>query len=182
MTKKSISDEDKALFRELMRSVKPLDKLKKIPSPPPEPPKKLSRKVEIPEQVTRNYNLSNHYQDIVQVDSILYYCKAGIPQKRLKELKSGQIPWQAVLDLHGLRPDAARDTLCEFIDQQYHLNHRCVLIIHGKGSHQGQVPILKNHVNHWLQQLPEVLAFHSALPRHGGAGAVYVLLKRQRIL
>ncbi|MGY8862749.1 MAG: Smr/MutS family protein, partial [Pseudomonadales bacterium] len=38
--------------------------------------------------------------------------------------------------------------------------------------------IIKSHVNHWLQQLDAVLAFTSALPKDGGTGALYVLLKK----
>ena len=38
--------------------------------------------------------------------------------------------------------------------------------------------MLKSYVNKWLPNLPEVMAFHSAQQHHGGAGAVYVLLKK----
>jgi hypothetical protein len=37
---------------------------------------------------------------------------------------------------------------------------------------------LKGYVQHWLQELEEVQAFHSAQPVHGGTGAVYVLLRK----
>jgi DNA-nicking Smr family endonuclease len=53
-----------------------------------------------------------------------------------------------------------------------------VLIIHGKGGYDGGPSLLKSQVNHWLKQMPEVLAYHSAVRQHGGLGAVYVLLKR----
>lgn len=181
MSKKNLSDEDRALFREVVRTVKPLGKTAKIPDEhlkTPKPPAVRKReKIEAP---APQYDLSNHYPEIVHAGSILSFCQQGIPRKRLGELKNGQIPWQATLDLHGLRPDSARDTLCKFIDQHSQQAKRCLLIIHGKGGRFGEEPILKNHVNHWLQQLPQVLAFHSALPRDGGSGALYVLLKRQR--
>ena len=51
-----------------------------------------------------------------------------------------------------------------------------VLIIHGKGRENSE-PILKNKLNHWLRELPTVLAFCSALKKDGGTGAMYVLLK-----
>ena len=181
MSKKNLSDEDRALFREVVRTVKPLAKTVKVSSEhltKPNPP--LVRKRETIEYPVRQYDLSNHYPEVVQASSILSFSQQGIPRKRLLELKNGQIHWQATLDLHGLRPDSARDTLCEFINQHSQQAKRCLLIIHGKGGKFGDEPILKNHVNHWLQQLPQVLAFHSALPRDGGSGALYVLLKRQR--
>ncbi len=69
--------------------------------------------------------------------------------------------------------------LINFIRQEATSRHRCLLIIHGKGSHNGKAPVLKNLVRHWLPQFPQVLAFHSALTRDGGAGALYVLLKEK---
>lgn len=176
-----LSDEDKALFHSSMQGVKPLKvSLKKI-SQSKVPPLTKTLKPRFQEKLAiPHIELSSHYIETVGPDSILSYCKCSIPRKRLNQLKNGQIPWQARLDLHGLGPDTARDTLVHFIDQQNQCANRCLLIIHGKGSRHGEAPILKNHVNHWLKQLPYVLAFHSALPRDGGSGALYVLLQRQR--
>jgi len=125
------------------------------------------------------HNLSNYNQGTVNSDSIIVCSKSSIPHKQLIKLKNGQIPWQARLDLHGLNEESAKDALCEFIIKQLNHGNRCLLIIHGKGSKHGEAPILKNLVNRWLRQLPEILAFHSALGRDGGSGAVYVLLKRK---
>ncbi len=176
----SLSDEDKALFQEMMKTVKPLNNKTRREPRPAAAPAPIRRKPEPVATPKAEYYLSSHYTEIVNPASILAWCDHAIPRKRLRELKNGEIRWEARLDLHGLRPDDARDTLCHFIDQQSHAGHRCLLIIHGKGSRHGEEPVLKNHVNHWLQQLPKVLAFHSAIPKDGGAGAVYVLLKRQR--
>ena len=38
--------------------------------------------------------------------------------------------------------------------------------------------VVKSHVNTWLRQHPQVLGFTSCLPRHGGTGSVYVMLRR----
>lgn len=176
-----LSDEDKALFRDTMKTVKPLHNSKpREPHAKPERKPLIVKKTLVDDTPRKEYYLSNHYNDPVNTDSTLTYVSQSIPRKRLRELKSGYIQWDARLDLHGLRADDARNALCQFIDQQTHNANRCLLIIHGKGSRFGEEPVLKNHVNHWLQQLPQVLAFHSALPRDGGNGAVYVLLKRQR--
>ena len=180
MSDDPISDEDKALFRRTMQAVKPLGQSNKIVDQMSRPEEKPTSRIVENRPPISNYNLSNHYHDIVQAESILSYCKQSIPRKRMNQLKKGQIPWQALLDLHGLNPDTARESLCHFIDQHIRLDHRCLLIIHGKGGRHGESPILKNHINHWLQQLTQVLAFHSALSRDGGNGALYVLLQRQR--
>ena len=202
MSDNKLSDEDKALFRSVMQTVKPLKQARHLAAKTLIPCKKLdpviitterriteTKKtlekkplVKIPQRnnPTSNYSLSSYYSDTVHADSTLSYCKQSIPRKRLSQLKNGQIPWQARLDLHGLGPDAARESLCHFIEYQSRIDNRCLLIIHGKGGRHGEAPILKNHVNHWLQQLPQVLAFHSTLARDGGNGALYVLLQRQR--
>ncbi|TMO58770.1 Smr/MutS family protein, partial [Pseudoalteromonas aurantia] len=38
--------------------------------------------------------------------------------------------------------------------------------------------VLKSYTNKWLQEMPQVLAFHSALKCHGGSGSTYVLLRK----
>lgn len=175
-----ISDDEKAFFRESMRDVKPLRPTIKREQKPPSKPIRTRKQTNIPTPSPLNHYLSNYYHETVQANTVLAYCRHGIPKKRLYDVKSGQIDYEARLDLHGLNLDDARDALCHFLEKQYVLNKRCLLIIHGKGGRHGEAPILKNLVNHWLPQLPDVLAFHSALPKHGGTGAVYVLLRRRR--
>ncbi|MGQ3890250.1 Smr/MutS family protein [Legionella sp. CNM-1927-20] len=185
---KEISDKDKALFREAVKTAKPLKKSNRIE---PESQvksnnqhfnyqiatQKTIKKIKLKEAPLY---LSNYYTHEVQAQTLLSFCRSNMPAKRLRELKLGKIPRQAKLDLHGFKSDIAQQILVEFIQQAMALDHRCLLIIHGKGSPHGESPILKNLVNHWLKQIPTVMAFHSALPQEGGTGALYVLLKRNR--
>ena len=172
-----IPEQDKALFRQMTRSVKPLPKngTKAGSDGKNRYPPKLA-----PTTNSLTYNLSSQYPDVVGPDSVLFYVASDLPPKEIQRLKKGNINWQAQLDLHGMRTDDAKEALCNFIVEQTHLEHRQLLIIHGKGSPNNKEPIIKNHVNHWLMQLPQILAFHSAQPRHGGTGALYVTLKRNK--
>ena len=174
-----LSDEDKALFRESMRSVKPLPQQAKVKVLQPKPaiPKK---KTPQPTQEKKAYYLSDTIVDTVLSETILSYVHPSLSNQRFKALRMGHIPWEARLDLHGLKSENARETLCQFIQTQAENDKRCILIIHGKGGYLGAPPVIKNLLNRWLPQLDEVLAFHSALPKDGGSGAVYVLLKRKR--
>lgn len=199
MADKFPSDNEKALFREAMRGVQPLQR-KNNPatftqSSSPSSPKKAERQmIAEPHKKTNSLEklpkfslkepvyLSDYCVEEVQAETILSYSGAEFANQRLRELKSGKIRWQAQLDLHGRKAQEAKQLLVEFIDQQSAINHRCLLIIHGKGNYQGKAPILKNLVNCWLPQFKQVLAFHSALARDGGSGALYVLLKRQHSL
>jgi DNA-nicking Smr family endonuclease len=89
------------------------------------------------------------------------------------------MPVGAVLDLHGLRVAEARQALQQLLLHAQLQGDKVVRVIHGKGKGSGtQQAVLKQQVNHWLQQDPMVLAFCSAQPKDGGSGAVYVLLKR----
>jgi len=158
-----ISDEDKALFRNAVHALS-LPQKKKASALAPEEP----------------LYLSDYYTQTVETNTILSYYQTPLPFKQKQQLKLGQIRWQTRLDLHRMNIDTARSALSTFILSEYRQEHHCILIIHGKGSLHGEPPVLKNHVNHWLKQIPQVLAFHSAMPRDGGAGALYVLLKKHR--
>lgn len=171
-----LSDEDKALFQKEMLTVKPLHPTKIAPSL--RTPPQIQTRHRPKEQPVRVYALSDYYTQSVGSEELLSYTKHSIPKKRFRQLKLGEIKWHARLDLHGLKPKDAELALCKFVDEQYHIGHRGLLIIHGKGGQLNNAPILKNLVNHWLKQIPTVLAFHSAMPKDGGTGALYVLLTR----
>ena len=181
-----MSDEDKALFRDQMRSVKPLNEKTKRVCRPASPSVEKPLKIVTPSGVNKKsapkkeYYLSDFISETVLSNTVLSHCDPGVPTKRFRELKNGLIPWEARLDLHGLKTETARESLSHFIHTEANKNKRCLLIIHGKGGHQGAPPVIKNLVNRWLPQFDEVLAFHSAQAKDGGHGAVYVLLKRNR--
>ncbi|WP_115709964.1 Smr/MutS family protein [Legionella sainthelensi] len=173
-----VSDEDKALFRECMRSVKPLQEKTKRVTTQTQAPIRTQKNTYKEEK--KEYYLSDMIIDTVLSESILSYSQPSLSQQRFNALKKGQIPWDARLDLHGIKSETAREMLCQFIHTQAEQGKRCLLIIHGKGGIQGAPPVIKNLLNRWLPQMNEVIAFHSALPKDGGSGAIYVLLKRKK--
>lgn len=180
MSKKPISDQDLALFRAAMHGVTPLKTSIKIDTQTKAcvvPPKRRTI-VSVPIKAKTYPYLSDHFHEPIYSETIVTHQTSLLATKQMHELKRGDIPIQGRLDMHGLRPDAAREALLNFIERQQHLGNRCVIIIHGKGGRQGEAPILKNLVIHWLKQIDAILGFHSALPRDGGTGAVLALLRR----
>lgn len=96
-------------------------------------------------------------------------------------LRKGEIAIDATLDLHGLTQKEAHAALLGHIARAHALGQRCLLVITGKGERA--TGVLRAGVPRWLNEQParaHVLAFASARPRHGGEGALYVLLRRTR--
>ena len=108
---------------------------------------------------------------------------AGLERRTAQKLRRGQIPIDASLDLHGMTQSEAYAALRAALQRSQVLGHRCLLVITGKGTGRANSGILKAMVPQWLDQSinrNRVLTFKTAQPQHGGAGAIYVLLRRQR--
>jgi len=175
----SNSSDDAALFREAIAGVHPLKNTNQI-EPKPQS-KKVIRVQRHLEEETFTYALSDFAGDInpSSADEFLEYRSNGVQQRLFKKLKNGQLSIESKLDMHGLIVNQAREIVSEFISICLAEQLRCVIIIHGKGSRGGQ-PVLKSMLSHWLQQIPEVLAYCSAQPKQGGTGALIILLKNNQ--
>jgi len=176
--KSNIGKDDTDLFLEMMEGVKPLPQNKIDPDSAP----KITRPKRIqPTQKKPSTFGELEYTPPVAADSVLSFARGGVQQKILSKLKKGQFPIERKIDLHGSTINEAGAKLQQAIEEAIAIQLRCVLVIHGRGKGSfDNKPAIKTHVNHWLRESPNVLAFHSAQAQHGGTGAVYVLLKRQR--
>lgn len=103
-----------------------------------------------------------------------------------KRFKREEYKVQAVLDLHGVTEKAAFEQVCNFVKQSYNGNKRCILIVTGKGwddmpfSGKG---VLRKAVPEWLSNSeisPLILAFKNPSESMGGAGALYILLRKKQ--
>ncbi|NVK21285.1 MAG: DNA endonuclease SmrA [Kangiellaceae bacterium] len=122
--------------------------------------------------------LTTDFVDMVQPDDWLEYKNDGVQEGVYKKLRLGKYDIEARIDLHRRTVKEARDDVYYFIQGCMKRDKRLVLITHGKGERSEPKAVLKSYVNHWLQQLTDVIAFHSAQKQHGGVGSVYVLLKK----
>ncbi len=107
----------------------------------------------------------------------------GLDRQSWLRLKRGRMPIDGTLDLHGCTQAAAHAALARFLAEAARAGLRCVLVVTGKGGLDGGRGILRHMVPRWLhepEQLARVLAYLPAQPRHGGAGALYILLRRSR--
>ena len=114
----------------------------------------------------------------------------NMDKKNFKKLVKGKMEIEGTIDLHGLTADQAKIKLITFINHSYSLGKRLIIVITGKGKHKGfdefQRPIngvLRQNLPEWLSGPSvsnKVLQVTQAQPKHGGAGAFYVYLRRQR--
>ena len=117
---------------------------------------------------------------------------AGLDRRTAQRLKRGKVPPEAKLDLHGHTAAEARHALDRFLSGAARRSLRCVLIVTGTAAGRvrdaGIMPdrsagILRASLPGWLDEpdnRARVIAHCPAQPRHGGAGARYVLLRRRR--
>jgi DNA-nicking Smr family endonuclease len=108
---------------------------------------------------------------------------AGIDRATAEKLKRGRHPIAARLDLHGLTQAEAHRALSRFVAEARDAGQRCILVITGRGLTPSGPGVLKSAVPRWLAE-PElrrhILMTAPAQPKDGGAGALYVLLRRRR--
>jgi DNA-nicking Smr family endonuclease len=171
----TISDEDRKAFERAtadVRRLKPANRASLDP-PRPKPQARFSRAANA---AVLEESLSD--PTIAGANAEVAYRREQVPLRTFKRLQCGEFAIEAEIDLHGMRLDQARTELRDFIAECAARRLGCVRVIHGKGSRSGPAgPILKPSVHHWLARWDPVLAFVSAQTRHGGSGAVYVLLK-----
>jgi DNA-nicking Smr family endonuclease len=106
---------------------------------------------------------------------------AGIDKATLARLKRGEIAIDARLDLHGLTQAEAHRALDRSLDAAVRGGARLLLVITGRGA--GGDGILRRALPGWIASgahAARVLRLEPAQPRHGGGGAWYVYLRRQR--
>ncbi|SPJ33309.1 Smr/MutS family protein [Kushneria phyllosphaerae] len=180
-------DDDRTAFREAMRGsdIRPIHHDRADPGRPA-PRSELRHRREAAASngnavTATSSRTSDGRVDPVRPSEALMFALSDLPHRTIAQLKRGAIAWQAGLDLHGHDLEQARGELEGFLHEARANRARCVLVVHGKAwSGAARYPVIKSHINAWLRELPEVLAFCSAQDRDGGTGAVYVLLRRTR--
>ncbi len=162
-------NEDSALFRQAMRGVKPLDRVK--PPKIPAPPKRETATIPPSPRPAAVLPKAMKHLEIGK--------STGLDRATFEKLKRGQMAIEAQLDLHGQTQDEAHRDLSAFIARAQAQGKRLALVITGKGR-EGK-GVLRESVPRWLNEPAlrgRVLALSPAQPRDGGSGALYVLLRR----
>jgi DNA-nicking Smr family endonuclease len=175
-----------ALFRQAMNGVRPLDNPERYRHPR-EPV--ISRPAAVDEDADVLTELCQLVAgggafDVTQTEEYVEGRRAGLDPRIMNKLRRGEFAVQAHIDLHGMTRAVAKEALAEFITRSVRNGRQSVLVVSGRGLRSpGGEPVIKHAVTYWLshgQLSAQVLAFVTARPTDGGAGAMYVLLRRGR--
>jgi len=175
-----MNKDDDDFFKE-MQDVKPLQREKRVVLNSSKIDKNT---IKVRQQAAQSENISltdplvNSAVEQLDANAVLAYQRSGVQHGVYKQLRQGKYFIEARLDLHRMTSEQARLTLYQFVRDCIAHDVRCALITHGKGEGRASPAVLKSLVAHWLPQIDDVLAFHSAQKHHGGTGATYLLLKK----
>jgi len=176
--RRQLSDEERALWRGFARSITPLRRLGKSVPPTPRPPGAAP----VPAPAQPHPAAPRHLPPPVKSPPLV-----PLGRRMKQRVARGRDPIDARIDLHGMTQPQAHAALLRFLSRAQRDDARIALVVTGKGSggrdSAGERGVLKRQVPMWLA-LPEfralVVGFEDAHSGHGGAGALYVRLRRRR--
>ena len=189
-SKLSVSKAEKLLFERVLSDVKPIENIGHDIS-------SGEATVKIPQRTknTARKNMSSQTkskpsQKPLFLNNFLPGRAPGLDRSSAIKLAKGKFTIQGKLDLHGMTQRQAHAALISFIQTAFNDRKRNLLVITGKGrpKAEGEVAgyekregILKSIVPKWLDEPPLrglVLAVTTSQRGDGGAGALYVLLRK----
>jgi DNA-nicking Smr family endonuclease len=181
--KRSLSEEERALWENVARQIKPLRKKPRAARPP------AASRPDTP--AAAKSAASSHSPPTVKPAPKPDPAPAAPPlaplgRRERSQLSRGRKEIDARLDLHGMTQSRAHRALASFLQRAHRDGLTFVLVITGKGRTVGpesERGVLRRQVPHWLG-LPEfralVVGFEEAHLGHGGEGALYVRIRRSR--
>jgi DNA-nicking Smr family endonuclease len=178
--KRILSEEEHALWESVARQAKPLRNKHRIATSPV-----ASLKAETPAAKAAVQAKSIPIAEPPAPKKPAPPPLAPIGRRERSQLSKGKKEIEARLDLHGMTQARAHRTLSGFLHQAHGNGLTFVLVITGKGKigAESERGVLRRQVPQWLSQ-PEfrtlVVGFEEAHVGHGGAGALYVRIRRSR--
>lgn len=165
-----VSPEDQALFMEAIGGATPLSGRDRVPV------------VKLP-AVVKVVELPPEVSLTVEGDGQRYAARGpGVSRIQVQELRNGKVHAEQTLDLHGELVEKAVQKLRAFLIEASRIGRRCVLVVHGKGTHSEHgAPLREAVLGELLGPLSGFIhALSTAAPADGGEGATYVMLRGSR--
>jgi DNA-nicking Smr family endonuclease len=177
--------DDETLFQQAFEGVRPLGvpKAERLVYAPQIKREIVSEDAEVLAELSDLVSGQGSFE-LNETEEYVEGARLGLDPRLLSQLRRGEFSVQAHLDLHGMIQPDAKEAVTDFIVDSVRKGRRTVLIVHGRGLRSpGGLPVLKHAAAQWLSHGTAggyVLAFATARPSDGGAGAVYALLRRDR--
>lgn len=180
--RRALSEEERALWELVAKQVKPLRK-KRVVKPEPAEDTPTVVKAATPGKIASAPPVALKPAKPAPPPAPPL---APLGRRERSQLGRGRKEIDARIDLHGMTQTRAHHALSAFLQRASHDGMTFVLVITGKGRTVGpeaERGILRRQVPLWLG-LPEfrslVVGFEEAHIGHGGAGALYVRIRRTR--
>lgn len=171
-----LGPDEKALWQKVIATVRPIHPRVEGPEPaaaeeerapqPPEPPRRAPRPAAPPPRAQPGVTLDGTWD---------------------RRLSRGLVQPDIIVDLHGHNLDAAYSLLDSRLEQSVAMGARLLLLITGKPPTEAARPVrrgaIRAAVGDWLaasRHAGSIAAVRGAHARHGGAGALYIVLRRPR--
>lgn len=173
-----LSPDEQALWDRVVASVRPLHEAavplpapapalpQLTPAPPPAPPRRAIKPAPAPPPPAPGVTLDGSWD---------------------RRLSRGLVQPDATVDLHGHNLATAYDLLDHRLDRAIMDGARLLLLITGKPPTDNRRPVgrgaIRAAVGDWLhasRHAAAIAAVRGAHPRHGGSGALYIVLRRKR--
>ena len=195
MSRRRVKPDELDLWNQVARTTEQLAPLKRsliVDAPIQEKPKKREAKPIAPFTLGALPTSSREMRDILPaLGERLRNAPVKMDAKSYKGMQRGKLKPEARIDLHGMTVAEAHPALTSFILTEQANGKRLVLVITGKGGKREELGAiapqrmgaLKRQVPIWLTMAPvstAVLQVTESHIRHGGAGAYYVYLRRNR--
>jgi DNA-nicking Smr family endonuclease len=185
MARRPISEEERALWQSVAKTATPLKRRRKSEPAPTGVAEKPATKAARPKAKSgaKTPPPPPPSPSPVKYHELSHGLAVGIDKRQAERFRGGRLPIEGRIDLHGRTQQQAHDDLRGFLADAHADGKRCVLVITGKGMTASKSGVLKENVPRWLNEpglRRHVLAFDYAERQHGGEGALYVLLKRDR--
>ena len=195
MSRRRVTPEELALWRKVARTAERKPSSHTAGVPAPVRPKPVPKKEDAPTldifEIGQKARPDARGHDVLPgMTERLSSQPLRMDSKSHARMKRGKLTPEARIDLHGMTMARAQPALAAFILRSQSEGRRLVLVITGKGKQSeddGPIPqrpgVLRHAVPQWLGMPPlaqAVLQVETAHARHGGGGAYYVYLRRQR--
>lgn len=187
MAGRRLGPEEQAAWAQLARTVKPIRRDRPAPPAQPDPGPAAAKPAPAKPIKARAAPLSRPAAAPVQAPPPPR--PSDILDGRWeKQIRRGQLMPEMAIDLHGHTLALAHQRLERALVQSLADGVRVLLVVTGKprenrGGEEGRRGAIRAEIGHWLQSssmADRIASVRTAHPRHGGTGALYIILRRRK--